>query len=58
MRMQPRLRVRYRKRSDVKVEDDEKEKGVARSVRGGSVRKGIASILSSISDKSTKRQRK
>ena len=52
---------------EVKVEEDEREKSVARSVRGGSaarsarggsVHKRSASVLSAVSDKSTKRQKK
>jgi DNA methyltransferase 1-associated protein 1 len=48
---------------NVKMEEEEREKSVARSVRGGSVARGSvhkrsASVLSAVSDKSTKRQKK
>lgn len=42
---------------DVKMEET-REASVARSTRGGSVHKRSASVLSSVSDKSTKRQKK
>lgn len=42
---------------DVKMEDA-REPSVARSTRGGSVHKRSASVLSTVSDKSTKRQKK
>ena len=42
----------------VKMEDGGREMSVSRSVRGGSVHKRSASVLSSVSDKSTKRQKK
>jgi DNA methyltransferase 1-associated protein 1 len=43
---------------DVKIEEGEKEKSAAPSTRGGSTHKRSASVLSAVSDKSTKRQKK
>ena len=43
---------------DAKVEEGEKEKSAAPSTRGGSMHKRSASVLSTVSDKSTKRQKK
>jgi DNA methyltransferase 1-associated protein 1 len=42
----------------IKMEDGGREKSAAPSIRAGSVHKRSASVLSSVSDKSTKRQKK
>ncbi|KAF4636240.1 hypothetical protein G7Y89_g1849 [Cudoniella acicularis] len=44
--------------ADSEIEREEREKSAAPSIRGGSVHKRSASVLSSVSDKSTKRQKK
>jgi DNA methyltransferase 1-associated protein 1 len=43
---------------EIKTEDGAREKSAAPSVRAGSVHKRSASVMSGVSDKSTKRQRK
>ena len=43
---------------EIKMEDSGREKSAAPSIRAGSVHKRSASVLSGISDKSTKRQKK
>jgi DNA methyltransferase 1-associated protein 1 len=43
---------------EIKVEDGVREKSAAPSIRAGSVHKRSASVLSGVSDKSTKRQKK
>jgi DNA methyltransferase 1-associated protein 1 len=43
---------------EIKMEDGGREKSAAPSIRAGSVHKRSASVMSGVSDKSTKRQKK